>query len=81
MPAMPVIVSPIAANPGRAVALDFCCFGSLMRFLKRLAHPRRGWKSEFKLERYPPLDGAAYCSVCSSFLCGSDTTDQRQAND
>jgi hypothetical protein len=30
---MPVIVSPIAASPGRAVVLDCCCFGSLMIFL------------------------------------------------
>jgi len=28
---------------------------------ERLAHPRRGWKPEFKLMRYPPLDGAS-CS-------------------
>jgi hypothetical protein len=28
----------------------------------RLAHPRRGGKPEFKLERYPPLDGAS-CSA------------------
>ena len=28
----------------------------------RLAHPRRGWKPEFKLERCPPLDGAS-CSA------------------
>ena len=28
---------------------------------ERLAHPRRGGKPEFKLERYPPLDGAS-CS-------------------
>ena len=31
---------------------------------ERLAHPRRGWKPEFKLERYPPLDGAS----CSPWL-------------
>jgi hypothetical protein len=29
---------------------------------ERLAHPRRGWKPEFKQERYPPLDGAS-CSL------------------
>jgi hypothetical protein len=28
-------------------------------FAERIAHPRRGGKPEFKLERYPPLDGAA----------------------
>jgi hypothetical protein len=32
---------------------------------QRLAHPRRGWKPEFKQERYPPLDEAS-CSL--SFL-------------
>lgn len=29
---------------------------------ERLAHPRRGRKPEFKLERCPPLDGAACCA-------------------
>ncbi len=32
--------------------------GNLIIFVERLAHPRRGWKPEFKLERYPLLDGA-----------------------
>lgn len=32
-----------------------------------LAHPRRGWKPEFKLERYPPLDGASCSAYCSGF--------------
>ena len=32
---------------------------------QRLAHPRRGGEPEFKLERYPPLDGA---SCWASFL-------------
>ena len=31
--------------------------------VERLAHPRRGWKPEFKEGRCPPLDGAA-CSLC-----------------
>ena len=39
-------------------------------FAERLAHPRRGWKPEFKLERYPPLDGAS----CS--LIGSSSTEK-----
>jgi hypothetical protein len=29
---------------------------------QRLAHPRRGWKPEFKEGRYPPLDGASCCA-------------------
>lgn len=38
----------------------------------RLAHPRRGWKPEFKLERYPPLDGAS-CSPLCSMVLGPET--------
>jgi hypothetical protein len=36
---------------------------------ERLAHPRRGGKREFKLERYPPLDGAA-CWASFAFVKG-----------
>jgi len=31
-------------------------------FAEPLAHPRRGWKLEFKLKLCPPLDGAS-CSA------------------
>jgi len=44
------------------------CFGSGTVHAKVfiydcLARPRRGWKPEFKLERYPPLVGASCSSV------------------
>jgi len=32
---------------------------------ERLAHPRRELKPEFKLERYPPLDGGLHYLVLS----------------
>ena len=35
-------------------------FGGIRLTRERLAHPRRGWKLEFKLKRYPPLDGADF---------------------
>jgi hypothetical protein len=40
--------------------------GSII-YAERLAHPRRGWKPEFKEGRYPPLDGAS----CSPSYCPS----------
>jgi hypothetical protein len=41
---------------------DVSRFSKEISFLLWLAHPLRGGKPEFKLERYPPLDVPA-CSI------------------
>jgi hypothetical protein len=58
-----ILAQPIEQPPVGLFLGSWVAASLLTDFIaERLAHPRRGWKPEFKLERCPPLDGAS-CSA------------------
>jgi hypothetical protein len=49
-------------------------------FSERLAHPRRGWKPEFKEGRCPPLDGASCSPFCFMVSVSSEPHPETSAD-